>query len=549
MRNMKDSEKVGIINKDHRKFAKSAFYSLFNSYGIFIFQIIITFFMARLISQESWGFLILAMSYINIVSLILSFFPPALNFSLNYYIPRYVTLNQNNKLKSMIKAGLYLKTIFALIFFFISVIIFYILKPFFATYLLGYTNLLFLLSPLIFIIGLSTLLDSIYQGFFKYKLIFLLTLLKFSFYISALTICLISGITNLELIALINLFSYLIPFLFSCLIFIKIYLKIKHTDEPKDSFKKVLSKITKYGTPLSINVFLNESWKQFQTPIIGGFETLSTITGFTISKYYSQISLTAAASFSNPLITSFSSLDVKNEHNQIVQIYNMTFKYSLFLMLLISGGLFILADFFLMFVYGESYLIYSTIVKLYLISIIFTVLGNIFVPLLNAKNKIKILPILTSTNFLIMTPLLFIGLVFYGIVGAIIGIIISKFMVFLVQLLASIKIGKVKIKIKKIFFQYLIFFISLFLAVFFEEILFREIRINVLQNLNLLFFKNLEVLGLISFLIMYFLLNLLFKIFSPKEIELLEALVSADKFPHRVIKRLLNFLKKILKKR
>jgi O-antigen/teichoic acid export membrane protein len=548
MKNMKDSEKVGTISKDHRKFAKNAFYSLFNSYGIFIFQIIITFFMARLISKESWGFLILAMSYINIVSLILSFFPPALNFSLNYYIPRYVTLNQNNKLKSMIKAGLYLKTIFALIIFFISVIIFYILKPFFAISLLGYTNLLFLLSPLIFIIGLSTLLDSIYQGLFKYKLIFLLTLLKFSFYISALIICLISGITNLELIALINLFSYLIPFLFSCLIFIKIYLKIKPTEEPKDSFKNVLSKITKYGTPLSINVFLNETWKQLQTPIIGGYETLSTITGFTISKYYSQISLTAAASFSNPLITSFSSLDVKNEHNQIVQIYNMTFKYSLFLMLLISGSLFILADFFLV-VYGESYLIYSTIVKLYLISIIFTVLGNIFVPLLNAKNKIKILPILTSINLLIMIPSFFIGLVFYGIVGAIIGIIISKFMVFLVQLLASIKIGNVKIKINKIFFQYLIFFISLFSAVFFEEILFREIRINVLQNLNLLFFKNLEVLGLISFLIMYFLLNLLFKIFSPKEIELLEALVSADKFPHRVIKRLLNFLKKILKKR
>ena len=546
---MKDSEKVGIISKDHRKFAKSAIYSLFNSYGIFIFQIIISFFMARLITQELWGFLLLAMAYINIVSLILSFFPPALNFSLNYYIPRYVTLNQNNKLKSMIKAGFYLKTIFALIIFFISFIIFYILKPFFATYLLGYTNLLFLLSPLIFIIGLSTLLDSIYQGFFKYKLILLLTILKFSFYISALIICLISGITNLELIALINLLSYLIPFLISGLIFIKNYLNIKPTEEPKDSFKKVLSNLTKYGTPLSINVFLNETWKQFQTPIIGGYEPLSTITGFTISKYYSSISLTAAASFSNPLITSFSSLDVKNEHNQIVQIYNMTFKYSLFLMLLISGALYILTDFFLMLVYGESYLIHSTIVKLYLITIIFTVLGNIFIPLLNAKNKIKILPILTIINLFIIIPSFFIGIVFYGIVGAIIGLIISKFIVFLIQLLLSIKIGNVKIKFNKIFFQYLIFFISLFLAVILEEILFREIRLNVLQNLNLLFFKNLEVLGLISFLIIYFLLNILFKIFSPKEIEILEALLSTDKFQYRVIKRLLKFLKKILQKR
>ena len=546
MRNMKDSEKVGIISTDHRKFAKSAFYSLFNSYGIFIFQIIISFFMARLISQELWGFFLLAMAYINIVSLILSFFPPALTFSLNYYIPRYVALNQNNNLKRMIKACLYLKTLFALIIFFISVIIFYLLQSFFSMYLLGYTNLLFLLSPLIFIMGLSTLLDSIYQGFFKYKLIFLLTLLKFSFYISALIICLIFGITNLEIIALLNLLSYLIPFLVSSLIFIKIYFNIKPTGEPKDSFKKILSKLTKYGTPLSINIFLNETWKQIQTPIIGGFEPLSTITGFTISKYYSHISLTAASSFSNPLITSFSSLDVKKEHNQITQIYNMTFKYSLFLMLLISGALYILTDFFLILVYGESYLIYSTIVKLYLITIIFSVLGNILIPLLNAKNKIKILPILTTINLFIIIPLFFIGIVFYGIVGAIIGLIISKFIVFLIQLLISIKIGNVKIKINKIFFQYLIFFISLFLAVILEDILFREIRINVLQNLNLLLFKNLSVLSLISFLLMYFLLNILFKIFSRKEIEFLEALLSTDKFPYRVIKRLLKFLKRIL---
>ena len=546
MRNMKDSEKVGIISKDHRKFAKSAFYSLFNSYGIFIFQIIISFFMARLISQESWGFLLLATSYITIISLILSFFPPALTFSINYYIPRYIALNQNSKLKRMIKAGVYLKTIFALIIFFISIIIFYIFNSFFAISLLGYTHLLFLLSPLIFINGLSTLLDSIYQGFYKYKLIFLLTLVKFSFYISALIICLISGITNLEIIALINLLAYLVPFLVSCLIFIKIYLNIKPTEEPKDTYKKVLSKLTKYGTPLSINVFLNETWKQFQTPIIGVYEPLSTITGFTISKYYSQISLTAASSFSNPLITSFSSLDVKNEHNQIVQIYNMTFKYSLFLMLLISGVLYILTDFFLILVYGESYLIYSTIVKLYLITMIFTVLGNIFVPLLNAKNKIHLLPIITIINLSIIIPSFFIGIIFYGIIGAIIGLIISKFIVFLFLLLLSIKIGNVKIKINKIFFQYLIFFISLFLAVILGEILFREMRINILQNLNLLFFKNLNVLGLLSFLITYFLLNILFKIFSPKEIEFLEALLSTDKLQYRVIKRLLKFLKKIL---
>jgi len=215
-------------------------------------------------------------------------------------------------------------------------------------------------------------------------------------------------------------------------------------------------------------------------------------------------------------------------------------------MLLISGVLFILTDFFLVLVYGETYLIHSLMVKLLIISIIFTVLGNIFIPLLNAKNKIKILPILTTINLLIIIPSFFIGIVFYGIIGAIVGLIISKFVVFLIQVILSIKIGNVKIKINKIFFQYLIFFISLFLAVILEELLFREMRINILQNLNLLIFKNLNALGLLSFLIIYFLLNILFKIFSHKEIEFLEALLSSDKFQFRVIKKFLKFLKKIL---
>jgi hypothetical protein len=45
---------------------------------------------------------------------------------------------------------------------------------------------------------------------------------------------------------------------------------------------------------------------------------------------------------------------------------------------------------------------------------------------------------------------------------------------------------------------------------------------------------------------LYFLLNILFKIFSPKEIEFLEALFNSDKFQHRVIKKGLKFLKKNL---
>lgn len=80
-------------------------------------------------------------------------------------------------------------------------------------------------------------------------------------------------------------------------------------------------------------------------------------------------------------------LNAKQDYNQLNKIFNYTFKYSLFLLLLISGILFFTAEIFLDLFYGEIYFIYGGVIKLYLISVIFVVLGNILLPLLNAKNK------------------------------------------------------------------------------------------------------------------------------------------------------------------
>jgi len=543
---MDDSGKNRDIHEDHKQLAKSSIYSLLNNYGIFVFQIVISIFIANLISQSLWSYLILAMAYINIISLVLSLFPPALNLALNYYIPRYSTFGHNNRLKYMIKTAIYFKTLFAIIIFLISLVVFSLLNSVFSFFLADYTYLLFLLSPLIIIIGLSTLLDSIFQGLFKYKLIFIITVIKYAFNVTALLICILIRAESLEIIAYIYLISYLIPFIISLLVFVKIYVNIKHSTESTASFKKVLLKLSKYGTPLSITVFLNETWKQLQSPIIRLYEPEIIITGFTVSKYYSQISLTASSSFSTPLITSFSSLDAKSEQNQISQIYALIFRYSSFVLLLICGILFILTDFFLIFAYDQTYLIHVPILRLYLLSIIFTTLGNLFVPLLNALNKVKLLPVLTIVNLVIIIASFMIGLIISGILGAIIGLVISKFIVFLIQVVLSIKIGNIKLNLNRTIYQYLIFFIALIIAVLLEEIVFKNIRIQILQPLNMPILNYFSLFSSLTFLIIYLVLNAVFKIFAVSEIEYLEALIGTDKRQRRFITSMLKIFKKIL---
>jgi O-antigen/teichoic acid export membrane protein len=220
-----------VIREDHKKFAINALFSIFNSYGIFFFQIIISFLLARLISQELWGYLILATSIIFIISIILTFFPPALTFSLNYYIPRYIALNQNNQLKSIIKNTLYLKIIFTLIIGILSYLIFFFYNSFFSYSLNTHTNLLFILAPIIITEGLSTILISIYQGFFKFKIILILTIIRYSFNTIGLIFCLfIIELATIESIAFINMLSSLIPFVIICFIFYRLYHKIEESE-------------------------------------------------------------------------------------------------------------------------------------------------------------------------------------------------------------------------------------------------------------------------------------------------------------------------------
>ena len=99
-------------SNEYKNFASNTFYSFLISYGSLFFMFVNSFLLARLISDESWGFLILAQSYITIIVIITSLLPPGLNYALNYYIPRYIVLKQESRIKSLIKNAIITKLAF-----------------------------------------------------------------------------------------------------------------------------------------------------------------------------------------------------------------------------------------------------------------------------------------------------------------------------------------------------------------------------------------------------------------------------------------------------
>lgn len=288
MKNMKED---GTIDGEHLNFAHGTAYSFLNNYSIFIFQIVVSIFLARLLTPELWGFLILATSIIAIVLIILRMLPPSLDLSIIYYIPKYTVQEQISELRSFIKNSVILKILFTIPVFIVCIFLFYFLSNIFEISLKSYTDLLLILSHLIIITGLELVLNSVYRGFYMFKTIFGITLIKYVFYIGSLTfLYLLKKSSTVQEIALINLITSLLPFLVSCIIFFRFYKSLGLKKGFKTSLKRTLSKTTKRGTPLSTAVVMNEFWKEMEFQSIGLYET-GYVTGFNISKYYSQVSL------------------------------------------------------------------------------------------------------------------------------------------------------------------------------------------------------------------------------------------------------------------
>ena len=130
------------------------------------------------------------------------------------------------------------------------------------------------------------------------------------------------------------------------------------------------------------------------------------------------------------------------------------------ILLFFSGILFFWTDFFLVFIFNEDYLIFSTILKLVVIAGIFEVLINLLVPLINARNKVKLILFLSLGYLTYKLPLFFIGLIFFGIEGGLVGIIIANIITFIIQLEVSKRLG-IRLKLKSTILLYISFFISL----------------------------------------------------------------------------------------
>ena len=535
------------IPKGYGILFKNSFYSFMNTYGTFIFSLVSSFLLARLIDDINWGYFTLAISYIQIISLLLNFLPPSLKNTLHYYIPRLVSQGKNNELKALVRRSIIFKIVFLVPAFFLSLILFIFFSELFLLNLTENTvSILIILSPLIIINNLHVILNSVNMGFNRFKSVFVLVAIQYFVYICFLLYYfLYVKIINLETLCVIYVISALIPFILNTLINSIHIHNIKTTGKSSSSLKEDLREIFRYGVLVRTATFFSDIWGEIQVQSIGVFESPDMVLGFKISRDLLSISTNTSLAASYPLTISFSSFIAKEEKKNIVAIYNLLLKYLIFLVVLLTGILFFSTDLFIVLVYGEPRLIYSDIVKIYLFTFIFLILASPFDSLLLAENKAKFMILIRIAGLIIRLPLFFFLIIYFDLYQAFFGIVISNFLFSVLYLVITIKVGKIQLQIIKILSQFLVFFLSLAVTIIFEYLFLNDLNSAIFGAIPIL--KHFDILSLLCFLLLFIIFVIVFKILKVNDVEKLQTFFISEKKLHQLTNKSLNLLKKILR--
>lgn len=109
------------------------------------------------------------------------------------------------------------------------------------------------------------------------------------------------------------------------------------------------------------------------------------------------------------------------------------------------------------------------------------------------------------------------------------------------------RIFKIRLNNVKIFLQYFIFYFSIGISLILEYLFLNILNTKILEFFNLSIFNHLPFLTIGIFIISYFILNLIFKIFTKKDSEYIESIFTKEKISHKFIRKLSKILKYILR--
>lgn len=495
-----------------KKIFQSTIYNLTSTYLSFIINLIITFFIARMINAEDWGLLILSQSYISIAILICNFFPPAAESSIQYYIPFYINKNANriNKIRILLYHTFKIRIIISIIFYLLSLVFF----SFFFFNSMLYSILLIIL-PIIILQSIKNLNSSILLAFKNYKKNFYITIINPIIY--SFSVIIIAGFNIKSNLIMIS-FAYLSGFIFSfiiSLIFIRKEIPTKNYKGKVESMRKEIMSIHKnYGMNLAISALLTQLIPFFINILFINLNFVNYITFFAVCLSAERLISNLSISNENIYVSIFSEIGITANRKIFKLYFYQLNKFLSLFTIVVIGFMYFFIEIYILLIYSQTYLIILNSIKIFLFiafaNLILRNLGliaqstdNTIVILRNSVFKILIIPISSILIFVIFNFYIF-SIVY----------VISHFLIVPIFYILINRSLKLNLSILLIFKPFLLLVGSLILS----EICISFIQFNSIIEIELVGKIINKLVGFFLFLIYFSVINYMLKYIRKNEI-------------------------------
>jgi len=535
MKNMEETTSEKII--------KGNFYNFIQIYANFILNILSTFLIARLLTQDIWGTLILALATTAVIQIIIAYFPPAKDLILNQYIPRYYYKEDFEKLRSLLLSSYFIQFFVA----FLCWIGFLLYLSYISNQTLFY-QLSIILSPLIILETINSFCSNCLKGFYKFGIntggiiarIIILLILYFLIFLF-----------NLEnpviFIALANVISYLIPIMGQIIYIFKIIPR-KNSKDYLFNLKNLFIISKDFGLYFQVSTSIATIIGYANQSILYNYGQPSYLTYLKICSNTSYFAVQAAGTLGTPILSIFSELSIKNEYEKIERSFHKIIKINGIILCIVSGILFFFIDIYLLIIYTESYFSIIIFIRIFLLEgyahLVFSNLNALMVSLIKPK-VLFIRDIFTNLYRLIFY---FISIYFFDFFGYIVFIVIAIHLDVLINLFIIRKeqYSRIKISLWHLSKMLILFFISIFSSLLIQIFIFSFIDINNNLMDDFLFRIFKDLIGFIFFILIFYSIIYLTKTFTKEEIDNLFNRELFSKYLKGKNKRLSNILMRFL---
>jgi O-antigen/teichoic acid export membrane protein len=452
------------MSKIQKRVAESSSFNLLTVYLTFIFSIMNTFVLARLLAPEEWALIILTLLFIKVAIFFTNLFPPNAQESIQYYIPYLTSKGHQYGAKRNFISHVY--KIRLLNGFFISLLYLVIISLSFLNIILF--TIIIIMSPMIICKVLIDLNDSVLFAYHKFKLVFITRILS---PITITTFNFLIYFFQLEDPIFLIAYAYLLGTVISSSLSIILILKLIFTENNKEKLSLSYKSSDYYEIHKKYGIYLIVA---DLSGLISGliinllfleFEFIIFITYITIC----QISATSALMFSssNPesYISIFSEINYEDNPKTYQTLFYELNNFLMIFVCIIVAIMFFYIEFYIVVIYSTRYFVILGAIRLFLFTAFAQVIINNLMILTLSTNNTKINAEYGIVKMIIDISLTIIALIFFDFYTLIIFYLIGSFLMTFVMVILINKQTELQFRFT-IFFKPLIIFLISFLIIF-----------------------------------------------------------------------------------